>query len=115
MKNLGQFLNFDCAAFLTGKKLMVTSCSPWNGNDGKEHLGTKVEVVILEDNTVYKPSKDGSVSKNDYEKMAAKISKDINVPKGAIVEFVNPVGTVWGDYRNQLSIRADDVKVIPQK
>lgn len=38
--------------------------------------------------------------------------KTLNIAPGTVVELVNPVGTVYGDYRNQLSIRAEDVKVI---
>ena len=115
LKNLRQFERFDCVAFFAGKKLMVVSCLPLKDYDTGMHLGTKAELAITEDNTVYKPNKDGIVSKNLFEKLTVKVSKDIALPEGAIVELVNPVGTVYGDYRNQLSIRADDVKVIQQK
>jgi len=36
----------------------------------------------------------------------------LNIPIGAVVELVNPVGTVYGEFRNQLSITVDDIKVV---
>ena len=46
-----------------------------------------------------------------YEKLALKVEKKPAVSVGDCVMPVNPVCTVYGDYRNQLSVRCDDVVV----
>lgn len=112
MKFLLQFLVFQLAAFLTGKTLTVTAVAPWVDFDTKAHQGTKVEAVITEDKTPYQPAKDGSVGSNVFEKLTIKVPKDIDVPIGAVIEVVGGKATVYGEYRNRLSIKADDIKVI---
>lgn len=37
---------------------------------------------------------------------------DLDLPIGSVVRIVNPVATVYGEYRNQLSVKADDVVAI---
>ena len=62
---------------------------------------------------MYPSGKDGTGEySNLFEKFTVKVFKDINVPVGATVELVNPVGTVYGEFRNQLSVRADDVRIV---
>lgn len=113
MKNLYQFQQFDLGAFLIGKELMVTGCGLWKDHDTGAELGTKVDVAITKDDTTYFPSKDGHIQTNLYEKLSVKLSKfNFTVPVGSIVTIVNGTATVYGDYRNQLSVRAEDVKVI---
>lgn len=112
MKNLSQFSMFDLPGFLTGKTLTVTAVGPWVDFDSKAHMGTKVGVVITEDKTTYPPAKDGGVVTNLFERLTIKVGKDVSVPIGATVEVINGRGTVYGEYRNQLSIKADDVKVV---
>lgn len=114
MYALSQFLLFEMNRFQEGKKLMVLSCSPWVDYETKEKLGQKTEVVIIEDKTPYKPAKDGSVKSNLYEKMNVKTKKDISLPIGSIVELIGAKGEVYGDYRNQLSVTAEDIRVVSQ-
>ena len=80
----------------------------------KAHLGTKVETVIAKDQTPYK-QKEGETVTNLYEKLVFKIKKDVKVPVNSYIMPVNAVAVVYGDYRNNLSVTADDIRVIPQK
>lgn len=114
MYGLQQYLEFNCAEFLRGKVLSVTSCGPLQDYNTKQVTGTKVTTVITEDGTPYKPKTDGSAISNLYEKIAVKVpgKMGLNIPVGSNVELINPVGTVYGEYRNRLSITADDIKVI---
>ena len=115
MKKLNQFVKFLFEDFSKGKIYRVTGIRPWIDVATKERLGTKVEVVIAEDNTAYDTS-NGEIVTNQYEKLAFKVKKDVNIPMNARVIPVNPVAVVYGDYRNQLSVTADDIKVVaPQK
>lgn len=112
MKHLNFFARFDFDAFLSGKELTATACTTWVDFNTGAVQGTKIEVAITRDDTPYPPAKDGSVSTNLYEKMTVKVSKAITVPIGAIVTIINGTGNVYGDYRNMLSVKAEDVKVI---
>lgn len=112
MKYLNNFLLFDLLGFLMGKVLTVVGCIPWVDFSTGAVLGTKVEVAITRDDTEYPPSKDGSTSTNLYEKLSIKVPKELSIPIGATVEVVDGVGAVYGEYRNQLSIKAADVRVV---
>ena len=112
MKVLIAFLRFMLDEFLRGKELTVTGCGPWVDFDTHEEKGTKVEVAITKDATVYPPTKDGRVVTNLFEKFSIKVPKVISVPVGSVVEIVNGTATVYGEYRNQLSVKAEDIKVI---
>ncbi|GAB6955715.1 hypothetical protein [Mediterraneibacter glycyrrhizinilyticus] len=115
MKKLNQFVRFLFEDFSKGKVYRVIGVRPWIDYTTKEHMGTKVDVIIAEDNTAYDIKNDEIIT-NQYEKLAFKIKKDVNIPMNARVIPVNPVAVVYGEYRNQLSVTADDIKVItPQK
>lgn len=113
MKGLNAYICFAWAKFAEGKKFVVVNCSSWKDYATEQHLGTKVEVVISEDQTKY-ASKNGEPITNLYEKLTFKVSKDIKLPAQAIVEPINVTATVYGQYRNQLSVKCDDVKVLSQ-
>ena len=59
MKGLNQFVSFNFAGFCQGKRFVATASKEWVDYDTKQHLGTVVTVAITEDQTVYKPGKDG--------------------------------------------------------
>ena len=46
------------------------------------------------------------------EKLTVKVPKDVDVPMNSHVRLVNVYATVYGNYRNQLSVTADDIEVI---
>lgn len=115
MKYLSQFQRFDYEAFAKDKRLMVTGCSPWKDRDTGEVLGTKVDTVIFADHTEYK-RQEGDTSTNQFEKLSFKVKKvGLDIPRESVVQPVNPVATIWGDYRNQLSVRCDDMQVAQRK
>ena len=104
MKHLRDFLVFDLETFLKEKTLMVTECKPWQDFDTKDICGTKVEVAIVKDNTIYK-NKDGETYKNyiggaTFLEMydAFRLGKIIylmnDIPKGMLfdeIEGFNPI------------------------
>lgn len=111
MKQLNQFNIFDWNAFADGKRFLVTSCRPWVDFETKETLGTQVEVVIYKDDTHYN-QKDGEIVTNLFEKLSFKVSKDLDIPIKAFVEPVNVSAKIYGEYRNQLSVKCDDITVL---
>ena len=109
MKKLSAYMHFDIDGFLNGKKLLVNSVGEWVDFDTKAHMGTKVEVVILEDHTKY-PIKDGERVTNRFEKFVVKARRDgLAVKPNDLVRLVNAEGKVYGEYRNQLSVTCDDI------
>jgi len=112
MKMLSQFLRFDFEAFSKGKVFKVIEQSEWVDFATRQHKGRKFKAVITKDDTQYK-QKEGEYASNLYEKFNIKVPKDINVPMNAFIVPVNAVATVYGDYRNQLSVTADDIRVLP--
>ncbi|MDO5765653.1 MAG: hypothetical protein Q4P84_08150 [Elusimicrobiales bacterium] len=111
MKGLNQFLKFDWDSFSGGKEFTTTSVAAWVDFESKKHMGTKVEVVISLDSTQYR-QKEGQQISNLYEKLTFKTTKDVHVPIGAKVIPINVTATVYGEYKNLLSVRCDDLRVV---
>jgi len=115
MYKLPQFLFFDCLAFLLGKTLQVVSCGPLVDYETKSKIGTKVGVVITSDETEYKV-RDGETVSNVFEKFNVKVvGKELTLTPGTVVNLVNPRGVVYGEYRNNLSVTADDIQPVQSK
>lgn len=117
MKHLNEFLHFDIDSFLKDKVLMTLSVKDWiDFDDGRKKLGIKVECVITKDSTPYRQKAgEQAVETNRFEKLTIKVPKDISVPADTYVVPVNAKATVYGEYRNMLSITADDIKVLQPK
>lgn len=114
MKYLSQFVKFQWSDFAKDKQFLVTGCSQWVDRNSDELLGTRVEVAIVKDATHYQ-HKEGESGSNLFEKLIFKVSKEISVPENSLVVAVNAVAKVYGDYRNQLSVTCDDIKVAQVK
>lgn len=112
LKKLSLFQYFDIDGFLAKKKLMTVGVSEWKDFQTQSILGTKVEVVIVADETDY-GNTDGNVVNNLYEKLSVKIPAKLNnVPMNTAVRLVNPETVVYGEYRNALSITADNIEIV---
>ena len=112
MKGLTQFYSFNWDGFANGKTFMTIGCKPYDDYETKAHLGTKVECVISSDKTPYK-FKDGEVFSNRFEKIVFKVNKDIDIPLDAKVIPKGVTANVYGEYRNQLSVKCDDIEILP--
>lgn len=113
MKGLTQFQTFDWDAFAKGKVFVVTGISEHTDYASKQHLGTKVDCMIAADKTPYE-FKDGKTFTNRYEKISFKVGKDVdNIPLDARVMPKGVTARVYGEYRNQLSVKCDDITVLP--
>ncbi len=110
MKGLNQFLQFNWEAFAEGKIFTVTGIGEYQDYDTKKHLGTKVECVIASDKTPYS-FKDGKEFTNRFEKITFKVLRDVDVPLEARVMPEGVVAKIYGEYRNQLSVKCEDIAV----
>jgi hypothetical protein len=111
MKHLNQFQKFDWEAFAKDKRFIVVGISEWKDFDSKAVLGSKVDCVIIEDNTSYK-QKDGEYATNLFEKLSFKVPTKVSIPMDSIVKPVGAVATIYGDHRNMLSIKCSDIQVL---
>lgn len=111
MKFLTQFLEFRSNDFFKDKHFLVTSVEELLDFETKKHLGTKVTAAIVKDDTAYK-QKTGEVKTNLFEKVVFKVTKDVDVKVNTYVYPVNPVCKVYGQYNDQLSITASDIRVM---
>lgn len=110
MKGLNQFVAFDWDSFAYGKTFVVTGTSEYTDFETKQHLGTRVDVVIAADKTPYE-FKNGNTFTNRYEKLSFKVCKDVSIPLEARVMPKGVKARVYGDFHNQLSIVCDDIAV----
>lgn len=111
MKKLTQFTYFDAESFFKDKELEVTSLQSWDDKDSGLHYGTKVELAITQDNTKYQLKENESVT-NVYEKFWAKTEKDIKVPIRSKVRMIGITASVFGEFKNQLNVYADDIVTV---
>lgn len=111
LRKLNRFTYFDSDYFFEGKRFKIIGKQIWIDYDTKKPVGTKVEVVIVSDKTDY-GCEDGEVVSNIYEKLVFKVPMEIDIPMDVEVKPVNAVCTIYGDYRNQLSIVCDDIEIV---
>lgn len=112
LKKLSLFQYFDIDTWLAKKKLMSVGIQEWRDFETQRVLGTKIDVVIVSDETDYGNS-DGNVVNNLYEKLSVKIPAKLNnVPMNTVIRLVNPEAVVYGEYRNALSITAENIEIV---
>lgn len=112
MKKLGLFLHFDSQAFFSHKRLICIGGRVWSDPDSGKILGTKLDIVIAQDKTNYQSEE---YVTNLYEKFVLKVPRELKIPFNAEIRMVNPESKVYGDYRNQLSVTADNIEIIGKK
>lgn len=113
MKGIMTFL--DLERFFANIDMTVSGCMPWLDFNTKQRLGTRVDVFISRDDNVYKPRKDGSTFSNLGEKISIKVPGDVHIDIGSLVTPVDPEGTVYGKFNENLSVQAKAVKVVKGK
>lgn len=102
--------SFPFDDFAKGKKFEVTEMKPWIDYDTGRRLGTTVTVSIAEDHSEYPPSANGEVRDNYRQVFSVKVGKEtVAVNRFDLVRFVGVRAKIYGEFRNQLSVEADDV------
>lgn len=115
MKHLKDFNTFDSEGFFKDKVLVARECSDWQDENTGIHQGTKVVVAIDKDNTVYQIKDGENFIDNAYEKITIKVKKDVKFARNTPVVLVNAVANIWGDYKDKLSVTADDMLLAQPK
>lgn len=109
MKKLNHFLHFAWEDFAKEKRFLCTGTKPWKDYATSSILGTQIDTVIIHDGTHYG---DDSNTNNLYEKITFKVPKELEIPVNTEVRPKGVVATVYGDYHNMLSAKAEDIVVV---
>lgn len=116
MKRLNDFMEFRLADFIRDKTLRVTGIKPWyEDKERTKQVGDSLEVACARDNTLHTNAKTGEQLRgiNLYEKFTVKVPPEHSSVKiGDYIEIIDGKGTIYGDYRNNLSVRAKVIRVI---
>ncbi|WP_419153776.1 hypothetical protein [Weissella viridescens] len=105
MKQLGNWLDFNVKQFLEGKVVLLPAPEDIPENYVKDGYRYRIKGFILHD-----PNND---ELNSNEPLTIKFKNKPVIPKNQVqfkagqFELANPTGVVYGDYRNQLSLKAD--------
>lgn len=109
-KGLTHFENFDAERYFKGKTLVAMVSEDWKDFNTQEIIGSKYSVVIWEDKTEYAKEGISNVGETHIIKVKDRNPKPITSPTNIVL--INPQGKVYGDFRNELSVTADDVKLL---
>lgn len=114
LKGLRDFIKFDAFAFLKDKQLLLMQESPLKDYDSGKEIGVRLKVVIWTDDTKY--SKDDVI--NEGSELDVKIlglkAEEVNRNNRGFIRLKNPTGTVYGDYQNELSLKADGFEFVKE-
>ena len=105
MKKLRLFAPFDAKLFFSNIELQFTKVEPIREND--KTVGFRYNLLICDDQHYGEES-----SLNIGEVIKVKIedvNSNTNFTFGQKVELINPRASIYGEYQNQLSVKADNV------
>ena len=106
MKKLRLFAPFNAELFFSKIDLQFVKLEEVYTDGIKS--GFKYHLLIIADNNNY--GDDSSLNMGELIKVKVDNNKcNIDFTLGAIVELVSPRASIYGDYQNQLSIKADNV------
>mgnify|MGYP005832743691 CR=1 FL=1 len=115
LKGLRSFVKFDAREFLKGKQLLLMQETPWIDYESGKEIGAKLKTTIWTDDTNY--GTDGT--SNEGSELDVKIlgltAEKVDPNNRGFIRLKNPSGVVFGDYQNQLSLKADGFDFVKEK
>ncbi|WP_288396052.1 hypothetical protein [uncultured Vagococcus sp.] len=108
-KGLSYFETFDAERYFQKKIIKVMKSETWKDFNTQEVIGSKYTVIVWEDKTEYSKEGVSNVGDTYTVKVKDKEPKNISSPIDAVL--INPQARVFGDFRNELSVTADDIKL----
>ena len=107
-KGLSHFESFDAIRYFKNKTLMLMNSEELTDFATKEVLGAKYTVIVWADETEY--AKDDITNRGDTfsVKVEGKQPKKFSEP--IEISLINPSVKVYGEFRNQLSVTAEDIR-----
>ena len=106
MKKLKQFAPFNADLFFSKIELQFTKVEPIKV-DGAT-VGFKYNLLICDDQHNY--GEESSLNIGEVIKVKIEdVNSNTNFTFGQKVELINPRASIYGEYQNQLSVKADNV------
>ena len=112
MKKLKQFAPFNAQLFFSKIELQFTKVEPIREND--KTVGFRYNLLICDDQHNY--GEESSLNIGEVIKVKIEdVNSNTNFTFGQKVELINPRASIYGEYQNQLSVKADDVIIKKSK
>ena len=106
MKKLRLFAPFDAKLFFSNIELQFTKVEPIRDND--KSVGFRYNLLICDDQHNY--GEESSLNIGEVIKVKIEdVNSNTNFTFGQKVELINPRASIYGEYQNQLSVKADNV------
>ena len=106
MKKLRLFAPFDAKLFFSNIELQFTKVEPIREND--KTVGFRYNLLICDDQHNY--GEESSLNIGEVIKVKIEdVNSITNFTFGQKVELINPRASIYGEYQNQLSVKADNV------
>ena len=106
MKKLKQFAPFNAQLFFSKIELQFTKVEPIREND--KTVGFRYNLLICDDQHNY--GEESSLNIGEVIKVKIEdVNSNTNFTFGQKVELINPRASIYGEYQNQLSVKADNV------
>lgn len=115
LKGVREFLKFDANDFLNGKQLLLMKQEDWIDYDSGKVIGAKLKITIWIDDTKYHSEKTSNEGSELDVKIPGLKAKEVNRNNRGFIKLINPTGTVYGDFQNQLSLKADGFDFVKEK
>ncbi|MBI1720213.1 MULTISPECIES: hypothetical protein [Lactobacillus] len=118
LKGLSGFQKFDSEKFFKDKEFLFTKIEEWQEGEDADHMhvvGSKITGVIYQDSTTYPHDQKGI---NQGESITFKVRKPISAFNGwkvfqtAFVANEFEKVSIWGDFRNQLSVKVPSLQPV---
>ena len=107
LKGLRDFVKFDAKGFLAGKQLLLMQESELKDFDSGKVIGAKLKVTIWTDDTQYKKDETSNEGSELDVKILGLTAEKVDRNNRGFIKLKNPSGVVFGDFQNQLSLKAD--------
>ena len=110
LSKLSHFKQFDNKGFFGPKEFMLFSIEDWVDFDTKKTIGVKLNTVIWSDHSDYGDINVSNKGKAVVVKVAGLRPQPVESP--VFIKLKNPRVTIYGEYQNQLSVKADGFEVV---
>lgn len=110
MKRLNVFSHVDVETMAANMELKAMKSEILSDFETKKELGAKYTVLIWSDSNDYGTIGISNAGETFTVKILGQKPKHIETPID--IELVSPTGIIYGDYRNQLSVTADDIVLL---
>ena len=112
LSKLGHVKLFDNKGFFEPKTFMLMGEEPWKDFKSGKEIGVKLNLIIWSDQSDYGDPSVNNTGKPVVVKIANQTPDASVTPH--LVRLINPQATIYGDYQNQLSVKADGFKNVKE-